>query len=211
MAMHPNYKECNNKTTTVTHLHHVILHTRPYPKVSCNVHTILPHSLGKHIPFGEHMTVTEDCDEVYPSIFIGNESTARNIAFLQQIGITHVVNTAEGTGIGQVNTGKSYYHSISVQYLGMNILDIPQARISSHFDEAGNFIDSALKNGGKVLIHCFMGISRSSTVAIAYLMLKKGMTAEEALHVLRSKRDVRPNEGFLQQLVELDSKLKCQC
>ncbi|XP_022251295.1 uncharacterized protein LOC106467406 isoform X3 [Limulus polyphemus] len=73
MAMHPNYKECNNKTTTVTHLHHVILHTRPYPKVSCNVHTILPHSLGKHIPFGEHMTVTEDCDEVYPSIFIGNE------------------------------------------------------------------------------------------------------------------------------------------
>ena len=37
-----------------------------------------------------------DCDEVYPNIYIGDEASARNIGFLQKMGITHVLNTAEG-------------------------------------------------------------------------------------------------------------------
>ena len=34
---------------------------------------------------------------------------------------------------------------------------------------------------GKVLVNCQMGVSRSSAAVLAYLMLKHGMTAVEAL------------------------------
>lgn len=61
---------------------------------------------------------------------------------------------------------------------------------------------------GKVLVHCFMGISRSSTCAIAYLMIKKQMTIQDAVRQIRSHRDITPNDGFLCQLVELNQQLQ---
>ncbi|XP_076370755.1 dual specificity protein phosphatase 3-like [Tachypleus tridentatus] len=182
-----------SEAATVSDLYRVILHTKPHPKTPQDA--------------DEEMIRSVDCDEVYPNIYVGDQKSAMNKAFLQQIGITHVVNVAEEPNLGQVNTRASYYHKINIQYLGFRMLDIPEAPISSCFDEAVNFIDSALKNGGKVLIHCLVGISRSSTIAIAYIMIKKGMTAAEALRTVRMNRDVSPNKGFLQQLVELENKL----
>lgn len=205
--MYPDNHTHSSGTTSVTRLHNIILHTRPCPKLRVSGYTIFPRLLGRQVFSEERTRMIEDCDEVYPGIFIGDERAARNKAYLQQIGITHVVNTAEGCGFGQVNTGRSYYYGTNIQYLGMNVLDNPQARICDHFDEAANFIDSALRSGGKVLIHCLMGVSRSSTVAIAYLIIKKGMTAEDSLRTLRNNRAVRPNTGFLRQLAELDIKL----
>lgn len=61
---------------------------------------------------------------------------------------------------------------------------------------------------GKVLVHCLMGMSRSSTCVLSYLMIKIGLTAAEALRRLRLHRDIRPNDGFLRQLAELDNKLR---
>lgn len=53
-----------------------------------------------------------------------------------------------------------------------------------------------------------MGMSRSSTIAIAYLMIKTGMPAGMALRMCRQNRDIRPNDGFLQQLSDLDNRLR---
>lgn len=53
-----------------------------------------------------------------------------------------------------------------------------------------------------------MGMSRSSTCVLAYLMLRKNMTAMDALTVVRRHREVRPNDGFLKQLAELDNQLR---
>ena len=61
---------------------------------------------------------------------------------------------------------------------------------------------------GKVLVNCMMGMSRSSTCVLAYLMLKKDMTALDALQEVRRHREIRPNDGFLRQLADLDNKLK---
>ena len=46
-----------------------------------------------------------------------------------------------------------------------------------------------------------MGISRSTTVVLAYLIATTKMTPREALAAVRSKRTiVRPNRGFMSQL-----------
>ena len=52
-----------------------------------------------------------------------------------------------------------------------------------------------------------MGISRSTTVVMAYLIATTKMTPHEALATVRSKRTiVRPNRGFMSQLQEYYSK-----
>lgn len=61
---------------------------------------------------------------------------------------------------------------------------------------------------GKVYVHCHQGISRSTTVVIAYLMLHEKMGALEALqHILKS-RVVMPNDGFLKRLAVLEHNLQ---
>ena len=59
-----------------------------------------------------------------------------------------------------------------------------------------------------VFIACYMGFSRSATIACAYLMLKKGYTATQALQYTRTSREVQPNLGFLQQLPVKDNELR---
>ena len=52
-----------------------------------------------------------------------------------------------------------------------------------------------------------MGISRSTTVVIAYLIATSQMTPREALAAVRAKRPiVRPNRGFMTQLNEYHSR-----
>ncbi|KAE8151830.1 dual specificity phosphatase [Aspergillus avenaceus] len=54
---------------------------------------------------------------------------------------------------------------------------------------------------GAVLVHCDLGISRSPTVIIAYLMRKYGLKREDALGLVRSKRKVKPSANMTRQLV----------
>ena len=39
---------------------------------------------------------------------------------------------------------------------------------------------------GVVLVHCLMGMSRSSTLVLAFLMLRRMMTVTEALKLVRT-------------------------
>ena len=51
-----------------------------------------------------------------------------------------------------------------------------------------------------------MGISRSATVVIAYLIATTKMTPHEALAAVRARRTiVRPNRGFMSQLYQYHS------
>jgi len=60
---------------------------------------------------------------------------------------------------------------------------------------------------GKVMVHCKLGSSRSAAIVLAYLMLKRHLPAPEAVSLVRSKREICPNDGFLQQLCDLNEQL----
>ncbi|ALH06767.1 dual specificity protein phosphatase [Port-miou virus] len=83
--------------------------------------------------------------------------------------------------------------------------DSPNVQLNSVFQKVANFCEECLQQNKKVLVHCMMGISRSASCVIAYLMLKKEMTFMDALSLVRRKRPcVSPNPGFLKQLQELN-------
>ena len=66
--------------------------------------------------------------------------------------------------------------------------------------EMADKLDAALNNGSKVLLHCHAGVSRSPALLIGYLMLKHGMTYNDAFMHIRMKRNICPNNNFIRQL-----------
>ncbi|XP_019746405.1 serine/threonine/tyrosine-interacting-like protein 2 isoform X2 [Hippocampus comes] len=148
---------------------------------------------------------SRDMDEVWPNIFIAEKSVAVNKARLKRMGITHVLNTAHGTG---VYTGEAFYSGMGVHYMGVEVDDFPDADISPHFRPTAEFLDEALlTHKGKVAVVSMMGISRSAVLVASYLMIFQHMTIMEALTAMRKKRPINPNEGFLKQLRELNEDL----
>ena len=53
-------------------------------------------------------------------------------------------------------------------------------------------------------------LQRSATIVLAYLVKYEKLELTEALRLVRSKRDVRPNDGFLLQLIEFEEMCKKQ-
>jgi len=70
-----------------------------------------------------------------------------------------------------------------------------------HLPDASRFIRTALDAGGKVLVHCLMGISRSATVVAAYLMSTRHISVHKAISVIKRARPrIQPNYGFIKEL-----------
>lgn len=81
--------------------------------------------------------------------------------------------------------------------------DHDRFNLKPHFEECANFIDKALTSKGRIYVHCYRGVSRSTSAIIAYLMKIKGMDFKAAKNLCRVKRPiVNPNSGFIRQLIE---------
>jgi hypothetical protein len=71
--------------------------------------------------------------------------------------------------------------------------------------------DKVRETNGSVLVHCLAGISRSPTVAIAYVMRHLKMTFDDAFRYVKSKRSsISPNFNFLGQLLEYERQLRAE-
>ncbi|XP_040925898.1 dual specificity protein phosphatase 22-A isoform X3 [Betta splendens] len=72
-----------------------------------------------------------------------------------------------------------------------------------HFKECITFIHDCRLNGGSCLVHCLAGVSRSTTMVVAYLMTVTHYSWEDCLSAVKAVRSfVGPNYGFLEQLQE---------
>lgn len=59
-----------------------------------------------------------------------------------------------------------------------------------------------------MLVHCQAGISRSATICLAYLMMKKRVRLEEAFEFVKQRRSIiSPNFSFMGQLLQFESQV----
>ncbi|KAL2092243.1 hypothetical protein ACEWY4_012041 [Coilia grayii] len=147
--------------------------------------------------------ITSHADEVWPRLYIGDYDSAENRKQLTVRGFTHIVNCAHTARRG----GPDFYKGMDITYLGIEGRDSFDYNMSVNFNTAADFIHRALSGGGKVLVHCHVGVSRSATVVLAYLMLKQHMTLVDAIMTVKEGRGVIPNRGFLRQLIDLQTQL----
>lgn len=152
-------------------------------------------------------------DEVFPGVLLGDADTALSTHELRDLGVTHVLNAAQGHNNpaynGYVSTNPTYYAKMkNLKFMGIAAMDMPGFYIRPYLSQAADFIHNALKEGGRVLVHCQCGISRSAALVCGFFMLKRGMNVQTALATIKKKRNIFPNQGFLSQLCDLDYELR---
>ncbi|KAL6078399.1 Dual specificity protein phosphatase 2, variant 2 [Balamuthia mandrillaris] len=133
-------------------------------------------------------------------LYLGSMKAARQREVLKYLkAVTHVCN---------VTSRCQNFFPQDFTYRTFRLEDVPQADIGQCFAPAIEFLDNARKAGGRVLVHCSAGVSRSTTLVLAYLMAREGMTLRQAfIYVKRRRHVVRPNNGFLMQLVHFEKTL----
>lgn len=124
--------------------------------------------------------------EILPNLYLGS--------------IADAMSSNYNAVISMCQTSIKYKNSVHYIY---DIDDDILEDILKYLPELTEIIEKHLKKGDKILVHCVMGMSRSASVVIAYLMQYKRMNYASAYHYTKSKRPiVNPNPGFVQQLKE---------
>ena len=141
--------------------------------------------------------------EVLPNVFVGNSEGASKRSRLDAHGITHIAVVAaelcEYLPFPEIYT-----------YLTCNLRDEENADLTPHSLALNAFTQRALRSGGRVLIYCQVGISRSIalTAMYVYFTYSDCFSAMEALAFVKRVRKLPcsygPNSGFLRQLSELE-------
>ena len=96
--------------------------------------------------------------------------------------------------------GDKLVMNVTVKHLWIVVSDHPREDISVFFPSTFTFIDQHIQEGN-VLVHCQAGISRSSSIVIAYLIRKNKINFDASFQIVKDKRPyIFPNKGFIKQL-----------
>ncbi|XP_051897116.1 dual specificity protein phosphatase 1-A-like [Pristis pectinata] len=139
--------------------------------------------------------------EILPFLYLGSAYHSSRKETLQSLGITALLNVS--SNCPNCFEGVFQYKCIPVE-------DSHMTDISAWFQEAIDFIDSVKNSGGRVLVHCQAGISRSATICLAYLIRTQRVRLEEAFDFVKQRRGViSPNFAFMGQLLQFETKVLC--
>lgn len=131
--------------------------------------------------------------KIFDWLFLGSYRNACDKQGIKDLGINYVLNCA-------IECQESF--GPDVKYCHLKLNDSPTFRILKYLDKASSFINQAKCNNGIILVHCQLGISRSTACVISYFIKYLGYTTMGALNFIKKKRtQVMPNFGFLNQLM----------
>lgn len=134
-------------------------------------------------------------------LYLSNRRVANDFLQVARCKITCIVNVTE--------TRSNITPAPEVEYFHLPISDSPESPLSEHFDEVAEKIQLNATRGGRTLVHCNAGVSRSASLCMAYLMKHQGVSLLEAHRTVKACRPmVRPNMGFWKQLIRYEMELR---
>ena len=158
--------------------------------------TIARRSEIRDFPFIDSPT------QILTYLYLGNYNDYIDGEKLKSIGITHVINVCPERKRVEI-PGITYYY--------VNILDLPTADITSVINRVIPTIDviRSVNPNAKFMINCAMGMSRSASLVIAYIMYSRTMNFHDSWNYVQSRRYIAlPNVGFLLQLYKYETFLR---
>lgn len=144
-------------------------------------------------------------NKISDKLFLGNLKAAsdlqnlkKNVRIFDIVFFLIILLLIQGiTHILQVASGIQPFFPNDLKYKVINVLDNSNQSLLRHFPAAIAFIKDGILRGGGVLVHCYAGVSRSSTCVIAYLMQERELSFEDAFSFASKRRPVIfPNMGF---------------
>lgn len=134
-------------------------------------------------------------DLVYDTIYVGESEALKHQSAVLQEGITIIVR------LDQIPRDQGHWSD------RFTVLDmpIPDGEIidGETIDTITEFIEEHIEKGSKILVHCHLGVSRSVSMVMAYLIAYEGMSLAEAFGAVREGRaSAYPHEMLLVSLIE---------
>ncbi|PAA82275.1 hypothetical protein BOX15_Mlig010338g2, partial [Macrostomum lignano] len=144
-------------------------------------------------------------DQVIPGLWLGGRNAAKNAQVLRSRRVSRVLTVDDlnlpDRLLEQFDDGAHRFVRLE-DHARENLLD--------RLQECLQFIGEALEGGHNVLVHCRVGVSRSASVVIAYLMQSQQLAFQSAYDLVKAGRPViGPNDGFVEQL-RLFEQMGCQ-
>ncbi|CAM4572027.1 unnamed protein product [Lepidochelys olivacea] len=138
---------------------------------------------------------------ILPHLYLGSQKDVLNKDLMTQNGISYVLNAS--------NSCPKPDFICDSHFMRIPINDNYCEKLLPWLDKSIEFIDKAKVSSGQVMVHCLAGISRSATIAIAYIMKTMGMSSDDAYRFVKDRRpSISPNFNFLGQLLEYERSLK---
>ncbi|CAB3400004.1 unnamed protein product [Caenorhabditis bovis] len=132
--------------------------------------------------------------EIRPHLFLAGYGCITASA-LRQHGITHVVDA----------TNLKSKPLDGITKMEVPIDDSPLSKISPYFEKVAEFVESAKNQGGKTVIYCAAGVSRSASLAIMCLIISENMPLDQAYYTVNQKRPIiSPNIGFWREMIDYE-------
>jgi hypothetical protein len=163
---------------------------------------------------GSRRSMYRDMDKLYQdrrtgsSVFIGNEASSRGpMASFERHNITHIVNCTDDLPDHFAGRGLRYMRFDIASHLRVSG---KPSTLAAFVGSLFAFVESALEQGGSVLIHCLAGAHRAGTAGCLLLMHKDGISAEESVRAAQALRPIINPIGQLPLLLERFGKLRDQ-
>lgn len=141
--------------------------------------TLPRRSLLRDMWLQTHMFVCLPPSLIVDRLWVGSALNAADRGWLTRNSVSCVVNVSQEV--------PNLYQQ-DLEYCQLQLRDVEGCSIPWRWTSL--FIHRALSSGKGVLIHCFLGRSRSVAVACHYLMHHRGRSFAEAYHLVSDRRPI---------------------
>lgn len=150
------------------------------------------------------LPVGENAHEIIPRLWLGNFKASQDEQFLKRVGIESVFNCTKDL---------PFHPSIRRRYrvpVDDNLQEPEIRNLELWSYEIVYKLNNEYKQGHPILVHCAAGMQRSPAVIAMFLIAFAGMTHEQAIQYIQSRRPIAffMNANFLPAIKGFEESLE---
>jgi protein-tyrosine phosphatase len=152
-----------------------------------------------------------DCSEIIPGrLWIGAFVRPEEVTLLRQMEITAILSLQSDQDLADCNISREgllmAYARAEIELHRIPTPDFDRQALAAALPQAVEELEKAfVRPGAKVYVHCTAGINRSPTLAAAYLIKIRGLSARQAYDYVLARRRCSP---YLATLEEYETSLR---